>query len=111
MKTRPLIIDCDPGKDDAVALLLTFASPEFDLLAITTVAGNVSLKKTTRNALRLCEVAGRSHIQVHAGCPRPILKPLETAVRVHGVDGIAGVRSLKGVELEAPGTEQRLRRA
>lgn len=90
MTTRPLIIDCDPGKDDAVALLLAFASPEFDLLAITTVAGNVSLERTTRNALRICEVAGRSDIPVHAGCPRPILKPLETAVRVHGEDGLAG---------------------
>ena len=90
MATRPLIIDCDPGKDDAVALLLAFASPEFDLLAITTVAGNVPLDLTARNALRICEVAGRSHMAVHAGCPRPILKPLGTAIRVHGADGLAG---------------------
>ena len=90
MTPRPLIIDCDPGKDDAVALLLAFASPEFDLLAITTVAGNVGLDKTTRNALRLCEVAERFQMAVHAGCPRPILKPLDTAVRVHGEDGLAG---------------------
>ena len=90
MAPRPLIIDCDPGKDDAVALFLAFASPEFDVLAITTVAGNVPVEKTTRNALRLCEVAGRSHTAVHAGCPRPILKPLGTAIRVHGEDGLAG---------------------
>lgn len=90
MATRPLIIDCDPGKDDAVALLLAFASPEFELLAITTVAGNVPLDQTTRNALRICELAGRNHMAVHAGCPRPILKPLGTAVRVHGKDGLAG---------------------
>ena len=90
MAARPLIIDCDPGKDDAVALLLAFASPEFDLLAITTVAGNVALDLTARNALRICEVAGRGDMAVHAGCPRPILKPLDTAVRVHGADGLAG---------------------
>ncbi len=90
MATRPLIIDCDPGKDDAVALLLAFASPEFDLLAITTVAGNVPLDQTARNALRICELAGRNHMAVHAGCPRPILKPLGTAIRVHGEDGLAG---------------------
>ena len=90
MASRPLIIDCDPGKDDAVALFLAFASPEFDLLAITTVAGNVAVEKTTRNALRLCEVAGRSDMAVHAGCPRPFLKPLGTAIRVHGEDGLAG---------------------
>ena len=90
MAARPLIIDCDPGKDDAVALLLAFASPEFDLLAITTVAGNVSLERTQGNARRICELGGRTDIAVHAGCPRPILKPLETAVRVHGEDGLAG---------------------
>ena len=90
MAKRPLIIDCDPGKDDAVALLLAFASPEFDLLAITTVAGNVGLELTSRNALRICEVAGRGDMAVHAGCPRPILKPLGTAIRVHGEDGLAG---------------------
>ena len=90
MEPRPLIIDCDPGKDDAVALLLAFASPEFDVLAVTTVAGNVSLDRTQGNARRICELAGRSHMAVHAGCPRPILKPLETAIRVHGEDGLAG---------------------
>lgn len=90
MEPRSLIIDCDPGKDDAVALLLAFASPEFDLLAVTTVAGNVALDLTARNALRICEVAGRGETAVYAGCPRPFLKPLDTAVRVHGADGLAG---------------------
>ena len=90
MAKTPLIIDCDPGKDDAVALLMVFASPEIELLAITTVAGNVGLEKTSRNALRICELGGREHMAVHAGCPRPMLKPLGTAVRVHGEDGLAG---------------------
>ena len=90
MAKTPLIIDCDPGKDDAVALLMAFASPEIELLAITTVAGNVGLEKTSRNALRICELGGREHMAVHAGCPRPMLKPLGTAVRVHGEDGLAG---------------------
>lgn len=87
---RPLIIDCDPGKDDAVALLLAFGSPELDVLAITTVAGNVSLEHTQRNARRICEVAGRNQMEVYAGCPRPILKALETASHIHGEDGLAG---------------------
>ena len=90
MAKTPLIIDCDPGKDDAVALLMAFASPEIELLAITTVAGNVGLEKTSRNALRICELGGHAHMAVHAGCPRPMLKPLGTAVRVHGEDGLAG---------------------
>ena len=90
MAKTPLIIDCDPGKDDAVALLMAFASPEIELLAITTVAGNVGLEKTSRNALRICELGGAAHMAVHAGCPRPMLKPLGTAVRVHGEDGLAG---------------------
>jgi purine nucleosidase len=90
MEARPLIIDCDPGKDDAVALLLAFASPEFDVLAVTTVAGNVPLELTAANARRICELAGRADVAVHAGCPRPIMKPLATAIRVHGKDGLAG---------------------
>ena len=90
MQRRPLIIDCDPGKDDAVALLLAFASPELDVLAVTTVAGNVALELTATNARRVCELAGRADVPVHAGCPRPIMKPLATAIRVHGEDGLAG---------------------
>ncbi len=90
MDSKPLIIDCDPGKDDAVALLLAFASPELDLKAITTVAGNVPLAKTAANARRICELGGRADIPVHAGCPRPIMQPLETATHVHGEDGLAG---------------------
>ena len=90
METRPLIIDCDPGKDDAVALLLAFASPELEVLAVTTVAGNVPVELTAANARRVCELAGRPDVPVHAGCPRPIMKPLATATHVHGEDGLAG---------------------
>lgn len=86
----PLIIDCDPGQDDAVALLLAMASPELQLLGITTVAGNVSVEKTSRNARQICELAGQPQMGVYAGCPRPLLRPLETAEDVHGKSGIDG---------------------
>lgn len=88
---RPIVIDTDPGLDDAVALLLAFASPELVVRAITTVAGNVSVEQTTRNALEICALAGREDIPVYAGCARPLLRPLETAPMVHGADGLAGV--------------------
>ncbi len=87
---RPLIIDCDPGQDDAVALLLALASPELQLLGITTVAGNVPVQQTSYNARQICELAGHSHLGVYAGCPRPLLRPLQTAERVHGQTGMDG---------------------
>jgi purine nucleosidase len=87
----PIIIDCDPGVDDAIALLLAFAAPELDILAITTVAGNVSLDHTQRNARRICELGRRTEIPVYAGCPRPLMQPLKTAAEVHGQDGLAGL--------------------
>ncbi|MCH7931168.1 MAG: nucleoside hydrolase [Proteobacteria bacterium] len=90
MEARPLIIDCDPGQDDAVALLLAFASPELEVLGVTTVAGNVPLELTAANARRVCELAGRGDMAVYAGCPRPILRPLATAAHVHGEDGLEG---------------------
>jgi purine nucleosidase len=91
MPTRPLIIDCDPGVDDAIALLLTFASPEkLNLLGITTVAGNVPLHLTQRNARKICELAGQHHAKVYAGCSRPLLRPLATAEYVHGATGLGG---------------------
>ena len=87
----PIIIDTDPGQDDAVALLLALASPEeLDVLGITTVAGNVPLELTTRNALMMVELAGRSDVPVHAGCDRPMVRPLVTAEYVHGKTGIDG---------------------
>lgn len=91
MTPLPIIHDCDPGQDDAIALLLALASPaELDLLAVTPVAGNVPLDLTTRNACRILEFAGRGEIPVYPGCPRPLLRPLVTAEHVHGADGLAG---------------------
>jgi len=88
---RPLIIDTDPGKDDAVAILLALAAPEaFDIRLMSAAAGNVEIADTTANILRLCEVAGRTDIPVHAGCPRPILQTLETVPDIHGSDGLGG---------------------
>ena len=91
MAEHQIIIDCDPGQDDAVALLLALGSPEeIELLAVTTVAGNVPLSRTSRNAQQILTLAGRSDIPVHAGCSRPILRPLETAEYVHGETGLNG---------------------
>lgn len=90
-KALPLIIDCDPGQDDAIALMLAMASPgELDLLGISAVAGNVPLVLTEGNARRIRDVAGRPEIPVYAGCPRPMVKVLETAEYVHGKSGIDG---------------------
>ena len=91
VKPIPLIIDCDPGQDDAIALMIAMASPdELDLLGITAVAGNVPLALTEANARSIRDVAGRSKIPVFAGCPRPMVKVLETAEYVHGASGIDG---------------------
>ena len=92
MKKRKLIIDCDPGQDDAVMLLLALACPdEFDILGITTVAGNVPLDLTQRNARIMCELAGRTDVPVFAGCDKPMRHELITAENVHGKTGIDGV--------------------
>ncbi|WP_206456372.1 nucleoside hydrolase [Aurantimonas marina] len=86
-----VIFDTDPGQDDAVALLTALASPdEIDILGIVTVAGNIPLHHTTRNALRLLELAGRTEVPVHAGCERPMLRNLVTAEHVHGPTGLDG---------------------
>ncbi len=91
--TETIVIDTDPGIDDAVAILLALAAPErLSLAALTTVAGNVGIETTTRNALALLDLAGRPDIPVYAGCARPILKRLETAEIVHGDDGLGGYR-------------------
>jgi purine nucleosidase len=91
--TRPSIIfDTDPGQDDAVAILaLLGASDRVDLLALTTVAGNVGLELTSRNARIVCEWARRPDIPVYAGCTQPLLRPLVTAEQVHGKTGLDGV--------------------
>ena len=88
---RPIIIDCDPGQDDAVNILLALAAPEeLDLIGITTVAGNVPLEKTQRNARILCELAGKPEVKVFAGYAVPLERPLVTAEYVHGREGIDG---------------------
>jgi purine nucleosidase len=89
-KAQKIIIDTDPGQDDAVAILLALASPELDILGITAVAGNVPLKLTEKNARKICELAGRPDTKVYAGADRPLVRELETAERVHGKTGLDG---------------------
>ncbi len=88
--TTPIVIDCDPGHDDAMAILLALASPEVELLAVTTVAGNQTLDKTTRNALVTLEIGGRPDIPVAAGAAEPLRRALRTAPHVHGETGLDG---------------------
>ena len=91
MPPRKIIIDTDPGQDDAVAILLALASPEeLEVLGITAVAGNVPLTLTERNARIVCELAGRSDMRVFAGCDRPLRHSLVTAEHVHGKTGLDG---------------------
>jgi purine nucleosidase len=91
MPARKIIIDTDPGQDDAVAILLALASPdEVEVLGITAVAGNVPLALTQRNARIICELAGRTDIPVYAGCDRPLKRALVTAEHVHGKTGLDG---------------------
>lgn len=99
MSGIPLIIDCDPGVDDAVMLMMALASPNLDVRAITTVAGNVPLRLTSRNARMMCDLMGRKDIPVHAGCPRPMVRTPVTAEEFHGESGIAG---LEPFEPETP---------
>lgn len=87
---QSLIIDTDPGQDDAVAILLALASPEINLLGITTVAGNVPLPLTEVNARKICDLAGRQDIPVFAGLSRPLIRNLVTAEHVHGRTGLDG---------------------
>ena len=91
MPPRKIIIDTDPGQDDAVAILLALASPdEIEVLGITAVAGNVPLDLTSRNALIVCELAGKTDVPVYAGCDRPLGRALVTAEHVHGKTGLDG---------------------
>lgn len=92
MTPRPIIIDCDPGQDDAVALLLAMSSPdELKLLGITTVAGNVPLALTERNARMMCDLAERKDVPVFAGCREPLVRAAITAEYIHGETGIDGM--------------------
>ncbi|GIE76252.1 ribonucleoside hydrolase [Actinoplanes philippinensis] len=85
-----MIIDCDPGHDDALALLLAVGDPRARLLGVTTVAGNQTLDKTTRNAQRVLALAGARHIPVAAGCDRPLVGELTVAEDIHGATGLDG---------------------
>ena len=97
MARREIIIDCDPGHDDALAILLALASAEeVEVLAITAVAGNVPLALTAANARAVVELAGRRDLPVHAGCARPLVRELVTAEYIHGRSG------LDGADLPAP---------
>jgi pyrimidine-specific ribonucleoside hydrolase len=88
--STPIVIDCDPGHDDAIAILLALASPEVEVRGITTVAGNQTLDKTTRNALKVLELAGRADIPVAAGADAPLRRTLRVAANVHGESGLDG---------------------
>ncbi|HEX5630764.1 MAG TPA: nucleoside hydrolase [Acidimicrobiia bacterium] len=99
-----IIIDTDPGQDDAVAILLALASPEdLEVLAITAVAGNVPLPLTAVNSLKMVELAGRPEVPVYAGCDRPMVRPLITAEYVHGKTGLDGADLPDPVTPLAPG--------
>lgn len=93
---RKIIIDTDPGQDDAVAILLALASPELEVLGISVVAGNVPLPLTEVNARKICELAGRPDLPIYSGCDAPLMRKLVTAEEVHGKSG------LDGVDLPAP---------
>jgi inosine-uridine nucleoside N-ribohydrolase len=86
----PVLVDCDPGQDDAIALLLALASPELEVLGVTTVAGNQTIEKVTANALRVLELAGRSDIPVAAGADQPLVGELVVAADAHGETGLDG---------------------
>jgi purine nucleosidase/pyrimidine-specific ribonucleoside hydrolase len=99
MPPIPLVLDCDPGHDDMVAILLAAGSPAIDLRAITTVGGNGTLEQVTRNALLTCTLAGIRDVPVAAGCDGPLLGPLLTAPHVHGES------AMDGADLGEPGIE------
>ena len=93
MATR-ILLDCDPGHDDAIAILLALASPEVELLGVTTVAGNQTLQKTTDNAIRVLELAGRGDVPVAMGSPRPLVREPFVAGYVHGETGLEDRKSV-----------------
>jgi len=96
MRPRPVIIDCDPGIDDAVALSLAFSVPdELNILAVTTVAGNVPLELTSRNGRIMRELAGREDVAVFAGCAAPMVRSPVFAQDFHGEDGLEGIKTFE----------------
>ncbi|GGF13591.1 uridine-preferring nucleoside hydrolase UriH [Subtercola lobariae] len=87
---RKIILDCDPGHDDAIALLLAHGNPDIELVAVTTVVGNQTLEKVTRNALSVARVAGITGVPFAAGCSRPLVRAAEVAGAIHGDSGLDG---------------------
>lgn len=96
---RKILLDCDPGHDDAVAMMLAWGNPSIELLGVTTVGGNQTLGKVTRNALSVATVVGMHDVPIAAGCRLPLVRPVEIAPDVHGDSG------LDGVELPEPAVE------
>jgi len=90
VSTIPVVLDCDPGHDDAIAILLALASPELDVRGVTTVAGNQTIEKTTRNAQVVLALAGREDVPVARGAEKPLVRELRTAPNVHGETGLDG---------------------
>ena len=106
----PIILDCDPGHDDAIALLLALGSPELEVLGVTTTYGNQTLEKTTANALRVLELAGRTDVPVAAGAAEPLERELVVAAHVHGESGLDGptlpAPSVEPVSTDAVGVDR-----
>ncbi|AGF73020.1 nucleoside hydrolase [Corynebacterium halotolerans] len=98
---RKIILDCDPGHDDAVAILLAAGNPGIELLGITTIGGNQTLEKVTYNARQVCTVAGLTDVPMYAGCTRPLVRPVEVAEDIHGDTGM----EIHGYELPEPTVE------
>jgi inosine-uridine nucleoside N-ribohydrolase len=96
---KPVILDVDPGHDDAVALMLACGHPDLDLLAVTTVAGNVTIEKTTRNALRVLSLVGCDDVPVGVGASGPLERPLHTAEDIHGKSGLDGPEEIPEGEI------------
>jgi len=88
--TKKIILDCDPGHDDAIAILLAHGNPEIELLAVTTVVGNQTLEKVTKNALAVARIANITGVPFAAGCPRPLVRQIEVAPDIHGESGMDG---------------------
>ena len=99
MSPKPVILDVDPGHDDAVALMLACGHPDLDLLAVTTVAGNVTIEKTTRNALRVLSLVGCDDVPVGVGASGPLERPLHTAEDIHGKSGLDGPEEIPEGEI------------
>ncbi|MDC4233746.1 nucleoside hydrolase [Actinomyces sp. B33] len=91
MQQRKVLLDCDPGHDDAIAMILAWGDPRIDLVGVTTVGGNQTLDKVTRNALAVATVVGMHDVPIAAGCPRPLVRPTRIAPECHGESGLDGV--------------------